>query len=219
MSPTASIPQNKSHLDEGSLSLIKGMALLIVLSSLVLACENEPPIPLNIPDSDVEESSLPDSDPMPVVPQSAMEIFKDLPLTPLQIIRKPGDAVGNLKAQLPNLKETYSSRFLTEYKKDGPFTTIVYQLDTDLRVVDAITATFRSAYMHPQQFERVETYMMLRLGEGEKVFERSKKGRVWRNLDYRIELHIDTRVKDLVVMFHKRGNETLERTRKGLPKK
>ena len=61
--------------------------------------------------------------------------------------------------------------------------------------------------------------MMLRLGEGEKIFERSKKGRVWRNLDYRVELHIDTRVKDLVVMFHKRGSETLERTRKGLPKK
>ena len=194
--------------------------ILIGLSVLVMsACENEPPIPLQIADAAVEEAVVPDADPMPVVPQSAMEIFKDLPLPPEQVLRKPGDALGNLKAQLPNLKETYSPRFLTEHKDDGPFSAIVYQLDKELRKVEAVTATFRGAYMHPQQFERVETYMMLRLGDGEKIFKRDRKGRVWRNLDYRVELHIDTRVKDLVVVFHKRGNETLERTRKGLPKR
>ena len=199
-------------------SKVTQLVTLFSLSFSLFACENDPPIPMNIPDAQVEDNLQPDAEPMPVVPQSAMEIFKDLPLTPQQILRKPGDAVGNLKAQLPNLKETYSPRFMTEYKKDGPFSTIVYQLDNDLRVVEAVTATFRPAYMHPQQFERVETYMMLRLGEGEKLFKRNKKGRIWRNLDYRIELHIDTQVKDLVVLFHKRGNETLERTRKGLPK-
>ena len=195
-------------------------AVTLSLGTLAMsACENEPPIPMQISDAEVEETVVPDADPMPVVPQSAMEIFKDLPLPPAQILRKPGDAVGNLKAQLPSLKETYSPRFLTEHKDDGPFSAIVYQLDQELRKVEAVTATFRNAYMHPQQFERVETYMMLRLGEGEKIFQRDIKGRVWRNLDYRVELHIDTKVKDLVVVFHKRGNETLERTRKGLPTK
>ncbi|MAD61048.1 MAG: hypothetical protein CMH49_05990 [Myxococcales bacterium] len=208
--PLLSLSENRTKVTQ--------LVTLFSLSFSLFACENDPPIPMNIPDAQVEENVQPDAEPMPVVPQSAMEIFKDLPLTPQQILRKPGDAVGNLKAQLPNIKETYSPRFMTEYKKDGPFSTIVYQLDNDLRVIEAVTATFRPAYMHPQQFERVETYMMLRLGEGEKLFKRSKKGRVWRNLDYRIELHIDTQVKDLVVLFHKRGNETLERTRKGLPK-
>ena len=208
--PLLSLSENRKKVTQ--------LVTLFSLSFSLFACENDPPIPMNIPDAQVEENLQPDAEPMPVVPQSAMEIFKDLPLTPQQILRKPGDAVGNLKSQLPNIKETYSPRFMTEYKKDGPFSTIVYQLDNDLRVVEAVTATFRPAYMHPQQFERVETYMMLRLGEGEKLFKRSKKGRVWRNLDYRIELHIDTQVKDLVVLFHKRGNETLERTRKGLPK-
>ena len=208
--PLLSLSENRKKVTQ--------LVTLFSLSFSLFDCENDPPIPMNIPDAQVEENLQPDAEPMPVVPQSAMEIFKDLPLTPQQILRKPGDAVGNLKSQLPNIKETYSPRFMTEYKKDGPFSTIVYQLDNDLRVVEAVTATFRPAYMHPQQFERVETYMMLRLGEGEKLFKRSKKGRVWRNLDYRIELHIDTQVKDLVVLFHKRGNETLERTRKGLPK-
>ena len=209
--------RQNSHLKR-HLTLFSSITISLITLG-ISACENEPPIPRQITDAEVEEAKAPDADPMPVVPQSAMEIFKDLPLPPSQIMRKPGDAVGNLKAQLPNLKETYSPRFLTEHKDDGPFSAVVYQLDKELRRVEAVTATFRGAYMHPQQFERVETYMMLRLGEGEKLFQRDRKGRVWRNLDYRVELHIDTRVKDLVVVFHKRGNETLERTRKGLPKR
>lgn len=196
--------------------LTSGIVSICVLFNLI-GCENEPPVPMKISDASVAETAKPDARPMPVVPQSAMEIFKDLPHTPPQILRKPGDAVGNLRAQLPQLQETYSPRILTEYRSDGPFSTIVYQLDKELKVVQAITATFHDAYMHPQQFERVETYMTLRLGEGEKVYERNKKGRVWRNLDYRIELYIDTQVRDLVVLFHHRGQETLERTRRGLP--
>ena len=150
MSHNVSNHQTHHFLMPRPLSLAKGLTFMVGVGSLLLACENEPPIPMKIPDAQVEESVAPDADPMPVVPQSAMEIFKDLPLTPRQIARKPGDALGNLKAQLPNLKETYSPRFLTEYKKDGPFSTIVYQLDTDLRIVEAVTATFRPAYMHPQ---------------------------------------------------------------------
>lgn len=206
-------------LSRSSLPTIKIVGV-VLLNSLALfsGCETEPPIPMKIIDAEVTQQRAPDAEPMPVVPQSAMEIFKSLPLPPSQLLRKPGDAVGNLRAQLPQLQETYSPRFLTEYRSDGPFSTIVYQLDKDMRTVEAVTATFQSAYMHPQQFERVETYMMLRLGDGEKVFERSKKGRVWRNLDYRVELFIDQQVRDLVVLFHRRGSETLERTRKGLPK-
>jgi len=189
--------------------------------ALILAgawgCENEPPILSNIGDTSTAEKAVVDAEPAPEVPRAALDIFKDLPYPPAQILRKPGDAVGNLRVQLPHLRQdSPSTRFLTEYRTDGPFTTIVYQLDKSLRVVEAVSATFQEAYMHPTQYTRVKNNMIDRLGKGEKIFQRHKKGQVWRNLDYRIELHIDTSVKDLVLLFHKRGKEDLRRLRKGM---
>ena len=195
-------------------------AHLCVMLTFILACtwgcESEAPIQSQIGDAEVVEKTTTDAEPTPEVPKAALDIFKDLPYPPTQILRKPGDAVGNLRVQLPHLQQdTASPRFLTEHRTDGPFTTIVYQLDKTRRVVQAVSATFQDAYMHPTQYTRVKNNMIERLGKGEKIFERHKKGQVWRNLDYRIELHIDTAVDDLVLLFHKRGNEDLKRLKKG----
>ena len=197
----------------------RNRAGLCVLLTLILAglwgCESEAPILRNIGDAAAVDKVETDAEPAPEVPKAALDIFKDLPYPPVQILRKPGDAVGNLRVQLPHLQQdTPSPRFLTEHRTDGPFTTIVYQLDKTRRVVEAVSATFHDAYMHPTQYTRVKNNMIDRLGKGEKIFERHKKGQVWRNLDYRIELHIDTAVDDLVLLFHKRGQEDLKRLKK-----
>lgn len=201
-------------------SALRNRAHLVVMLIGVLAgvwgCENEPPILSNIGDAATAEKVETDAEPAPEVPKAALDIFKDLPYPPAQILRKPGDALGNLRVQLPHLQQdTPSPRFLTEHRTEGPFTTIVYQLDKTRRVVEAVSATFHDAYMHPTQYTRVKNNMIDRLGKGEKIFERHKKGQVWRNLDYRIELHIDTAVDDLVLLFHKRGQEDLKRLKKG----
>ena len=70
--------------------------------------------------------------------------------------------------------------------------------------------------MNPIQLQRLKTYMGLQLGEGKKFTNSRMKqqGTRWSTLDYRIELQIDTKINDLVLLFHTRGAETLERTRK-----
>lgn len=192
------------------------VALIVSIAFTGLfGCEDEPPILAKIGDAQPMAAQVADAEPVPEVPRAAIDIFKDLPYPPEQILRKPGDAVGNLRVQLPKLtQDTPSSRFLTEHRTDGPFTTIVYQLDKTLRVVEAVSATFHEAYMHPAQYSRVRKNMADRLGEGEELYEHQRKGQVWRNLDYRIELHIDTAVNDLVLLFHHRGKEDLKRLKK-----
>lgn len=205
-------PQNYTARRSSVSGLFSRASLALLLVSGALGCENEPPIPTKISDASPIAAPVADMGAIPEVPRAAIDIFKDLPYPPEQILRKPGDAVGNLRRQIPKLRQdTPSSRFLTEYRTDGPFTTIVYQLDKSKRVVEAVSATFHEAYMHPKQYGRVRKNMSDRLGEGEEVYGRGKKGQVWRNLDYRIELHIDTAVNDLVLLFHQRGKEDLKR--------
>ena len=191
--------------------------ILLTFSWGGLGCEDEPPVALKIEEGASNSKATPDASTIPEVPQAATDIFKDLPYPPAQILRKPGDAVGNLRTQLPKLtKDTTSPRFLTEYRTNGPFTTIVYQLDKELREVEAVSATFHPAYRHPDQHKYVRAQMEELLGKGEKIYERHKKGQVWRNLDYRIELHIDKMVDDLVLLFHKRGHEDLRRLKQSI---
>lgn len=202
-----------------SSEMLCNLLLWSCFSSLLmfgLGCEEEIPLPMQIADAAMPQKMEPDAAPMPVVPQSAPEIFQNLPNPPTQIKRKPGEPVGNLKSQVPNLQAPYSPRFLVESRTEGPFRTIVYQLDAKKRTIEAVTATFQPNYMHSRQYRRLETYMKLRLGEGTKFFEKNHKGRRWATLDYRIELFVDVAVKDAVLLFHKRGAETLERTMKGL---
>lgn len=193
------------------------LTLILSLVSGGWGCEDEPPILAKIGDAGPLALPVPDASAIPEVPRAAIDIFKNLPYPPDQILRKPGDAVGNLRTQIPHLhQDTPSSRFLTEHRTDGPFTTIVYQLDKSLNTVEAVSATFHEAYMHPKQYMRVRENME-RLGKGEELYGLHKKGQVWRNLDYRIELHIDTSVNDLVLLFHQRGKEDLKRLQKSTP--
>ena len=188
---------------------------LTALIALALGCEDKPPITMEITDASVSKEAKPDAEPMPEVPQAAVDIFLNLPYPPKQILRKPGDAFGNLRAQLPNLeRDPTFKRFYTDHRGEGPFSLVVYQLDKSERVIEAISATFHEAYMHPKQYKRVQENMASKLGKGEPLREQNRTGRVWRNLDYRIELHIDKGAQDLVLLLHKRGYEDLKRLNK-----
>ena len=185
---------------------------LAVLAMITLGCEDKPPIAMEIADASVGKEVKPDAEPMPEVPQAAVDIFLNLPYPPKQLLRKPGDAFGNLRAQLPNLSQDPTfKRFYTDHRTEGPFSLIVYQLDKSERIIEAVSATFHEAYMHPKQYQRVQENMAEKLGKGSALREQNRTGRVWRTLDYRVELHIDKSAQDLVLLFHKRGYEDLKR--------
>jgi hypothetical protein len=216
------IPSLTLHLQKLCLSaqLCKS-GFIIVLAFFVFisfGCEEEVPLPMQVTDAEVPKEKELDAEPLPVVPQSAPEIFKNLPYPPSQILRKPGDAVGNLRNQLPKLQVTYSSRYLAETREDGPFRNIVYQLDKKRRKVEAVTATFHQEYMHKTRRDHLKINIEAHLGNGKDFNEKNWRGTRWTNMDYRIELRIDKASKDVELLFHQRGAETLERAKKGIPK-
>ena len=183
---------------------------LIMICSLIIACEPEVPLPLQV-DLSAPVVEEPDAEPMPEVPLAGPQIFEDLPAPPKEIVRKPGQSAAGLQLQRPNLKEVYSPRTLVEHLDEGPFRTIVYLLDKGLNRVESIRATFDKAYMHEKQYMRLQEYITARLGKPRKIRARRKKGLSWKNTEYRIELYIDKRAKDLVLLFHERGAEDLKR--------
>ena len=165
-----------------------------------------------------EDKKTPDLTPHDPVPESAVEIFEDLPFPPRYLVRKPGDSVANLRAQLPKLQEMYSPRFLSVSYTDTPFQTVVYMLNKELTNVEAVAATFQPEYTQKIEHRHLIDAIKDRLGDPERFNEDPYTGHRWTNLDYRIDLRVDRRVKDIELVFHKRGAENLERTKKGLLK-
>jgi hypothetical protein len=197
---------------------------LIVLSLsffLFFGCDKEDPIPLteSITQKIQEEKQERETTKVPKlipVPQPASEIFKYLPEPPPQLVR-PHQSINYLKKMRPNLiKSPYSDSVLTEELKEGPFSVVVYHVDSKTKKINSVSATFHPNYMNPIQLKRLKTYMGIQLGKGKKFTNSRMKqqGTRWSTLDYRIELQIDTKINDLVLLFHIRGAETLERTRK-----
>ena len=111
---------------------------LLVLSLsffLLFGCDQEDPIPLteSITQKIQEEKQERETTKVPElvpVPQPASEIFKYLPEPPPQLIR-PHQSLSYLKKMRPNLMQSpYSESVLTEELKEGPFSVVVYQVDT-----------------------------------------------------------------------------------------
>jgi hypothetical protein len=91
-------------------------------------------------------------------------------------------------------------------------------LNKELTNVEAVAATFQPEYTQKIEHRHLIDAIKDRLGEPERFNEDPYIGHRWTNLDYRIDLRVDRRVKDIELVFHKRGAETLERTKKGLLK-
>ena len=218
--PSLSCPRDRGE----RLSLprleITAMIVSLCLFSGFNACETKPPLPLQgrLDASVEDEQATQDMEPHDPVPEAAANVFQELPFPPKYILRKPGDAVSNLRAQIPNLQEMYSPRFLAVSYPDGPFKTVVYMLDKRLNRVEGVSATFQNEYTQKIEHKHLIDAMSERLGRAIKFSEEPYEGHRWTNLDYRIDLRIDRRVRDIEVLFHLRGAETLERTEKGLLK-
>jgi|GEM_PF-2865101 len=204
-------------------AVLQRAVLLCAAAPLLLAgCKGDSPLTLQgLPlDAGAAEEAprQADASARPEVAVQAPTIFQSLPYPPAQVLRKPGDPVGNLREQEPRLEETYSQRFLAVTYTDPPFQTVVYTLDRTLRVVESVVATFQPEYSHPELHSNLKEAIKDRLGAGVGFDEGDFRGERWTNLDYRIDLRVDRRVKDLELLFHREGAETLERTKRGLLK-
>jgi hypothetical protein len=185
-------------------------------------CKEESPLTLQGAPLDAgvaeEAPKVVDASTRPEVAVQAPTIFQNLPYPPAQVLRKPGDPVGSLRDQEPLLQEVYSPRFLAVTYTDPPFQSVVYTLDPTLRVIESVVATFQSEYTHPELHTNLKEAIKDRLGAAESFDEGDFRGERWTNIDYRIDLRVDRRVKDLELLFHRQGAETLERTTRGLLK-
>ena len=189
-------------------------------SFLLFGCDQEEPIPLteSITQKIAEEKQKREIKKEPElvpVPQAASEIFKYLPEPPIQLVR-PHKSLDLLKRKRPKLSSRYSKNILTEEFDDGPFTMVVYNVDPKTKKILSVEATFHENYLNPIQLTRLKAYMEIQLGKGKEFTDNrlKKQGHRWSTLDYRIELQIDKKINDLVLLFHTRGAETLERTQK-----
>lgn len=201
---------------------LKSAALASAAALALAGCKDESPLTLQgLPlDAGVEEApKIVDASTRPEVAIQAPTIFQNLPYPPAQIFRKPGDPVGNLRDQEPKLQEMYSPRYLAVTYTDPPFQSVVYTLDRALRVVESVVATFQPEYSHPDLHSNLKEAIKDRLGAAEPFDEGDFRGERWTNIDYRIDLRVDRRVKDLELLFHHEGAETLERTTRGLLKR
>ena len=214
-------PQRRSPLRAPSQGL-RGLLLSAGALLALAGCKDESPLTLQgLPlDASVADESpkVVDASTRPEVAVQAPTIFQNLPYPPAQIFRKPGDPVGNLRDQEPQLQEVYSPRFLAVTYTDPPFQSVVYTLDPTLRVVESVVATFQPEYTHPELHSNLKEAIKDRLGGAESFDEGDFRGERWTNIDYRIDLRVDRRVKDLELLFHRQGAETLERTTRGLLK-
>jgi hypothetical protein len=196
---------------------IPGKTLLLSLLLLVLsiACqEEEKPSPLKI---DLSEAPPPPVDAsVPDIPLEAPEIFEMLPQPPAPIVRTPGNSVASLRMERPNLTAPIGEDVLVEHLENGPFKSISYLLDPKKEKILAVSATFSDVYLHPIHREKLKENISLRLGNSTAIDTANYSGEKWATVDYRIELRRDKKTKEIELLFHQKGAETLERTRKGM---
>jgi hypothetical protein len=189
--------------------------LFVLFLLFAIACqEEEKPAPLKIDLS--EAPSLPVDAAVPDIPLEAPEIFEMLPQPPAPIVRAPGNAVASLKMERPNLTSPIGDDVLVEHLEQGPFKSISYLLDAKKEKILAVSATFSDAYLHPIHREKLKENISIRLGNSTPMDTANYSGEKWATVDYRIELRRDKKTKEIELLFHQKGAETLERTRKGM---
>ncbi len=188
-------------------------AAVVVAALLALGCGNDPP-PVVAADAGESEASVgsgksgkPKSDgslsgPVPVAP---LDLMQKLPRHPKGWRAIPGDAAEVL-LKLKSLKPSpYTDAILVERPTDSAFRMIHYQLDKGRKRVTAVVGTFHAAYLVPERKAAIEEAAAQRLGKHTKLRSPYYTGRVWRTLDYRIELRRGKKAGDLELVYHHRG--------------
>jgi hypothetical protein len=197
---------------ENKLFVKASLSLLILLAA---ACQQEEtPLPLKV--DLAPPAPMPIDAAIPEIPVEIADIFENLPIPPSPIVRTPGNAVATLKQERPNLMPALSEDVLIEHLDGGAFKSIAYLLDSKREKIRAVSATFNDSYLHDVHRDRLKVNISMRLGTSTPVDEANYSGEKWTTVDYRVELRRDKKSKELEILFHQYGAETLERTRKGI---
>lgn len=190
-------------------------AVLSISILLVSACQQEEtPLPLKV--DLAPPAPMPIDAAIPEIPVEITDIFENLPLPPSPIVRTPGNAVASLRLERPNLAPVLSDDVLIEHLDGGAFKSITYLLDPKKEKIMAVSATFNDSYLHDVHRDRLKVNISMRLGTSTPTDESNYSGEKWTTVDYRVELRRDKKSKELEILFHQHGAETLERTRKGI---